>query len=271
MTTALLDAIIGLSAAFLALKSYAVLWSFYRVFVSGNGLARLLREHAPDPALKAELRKLRPIGTWLYDLPKPLGPALATLFRGPITISLGAAVSVVAVTVGESAPGLLLALGVATAICALLHLVSALIWRLAFGREAYRLYDVKIPPFRQIKEWAVIHEPGQNLIPYFLSLLYISVLGFMTLYIGVSAVDPAAYAVSGGRSAFTWFYFSITTMATLGDSEAAARGVGAQIAVVAQLATGPLLLSWLLAHAAPLSNNGSVQERSDPDDDAGHG
>lgn len=269
MTAALLDAIVGLIAAFLALKSYAVLWSFYCVFVSGNDLARLLREHAPDPALKAELRELRPIGTWLYDLPKPLGPALATLFRGPIAISLGAVASTVAMTVDEAAPGLLLALGVTTSVCAFLHLLSALIWRLAFGREAYRLYDVKIPPFRQIKEWAVIHEPGQNLIPYFLALVYISVLGFMTLNIGVVAVDPAAYSVSGDRSAFTWLYFSITTMATLGDPEAAARGVGAQIAVVAQLATGPLLLSWLVAHAAPLVNSGSVQVLSDPDDEVG--
>lgn len=57
--------------------------------------------------------------------------------------------SVVAAAVGESAPGPLLALGVATAICALLHLVSALIWRLAFrsrGIQALRREDSPVPP-----------------------------------------------------------------------------------------------------------------------------
>lgn len=253
MIDAVLDAIVGLAAALLAVKSYAVMWSFYRVFTDGNTLAKALREHAPDDVLDAELRKLRPVGTWLYDLPKPVGQMAATIFRGPIAITVGAAASVAGVTIGKPAPGALLALGVATAICALLHLLSALIWRLAFGREAYRLYDVTVPAFRQIKEWAVIHEPGQNLIPYFLALIYLSVLGFMTLYIGIAAVDHAAYAVEGSRAAFTWLYFSITTMATLGDSVASAKGLGAQIAVIAQLATGPLLLSWLVVSATPLS------------------
>lgn len=149
------------------------------------------------------------------------------------------------------------------AVCFALLLVTtksfAVVWCLAFGRQAYRLFDVRIPAARQIKEWAVILEPGQNLIPYFLALVYMSVLGFTALYIGIAVVDAKAFAVLGSRSTITWLYFSITTIATIGDSRIAPSTLGAQVAVIAQLATGPLLLSWLIAQATPLSEGSAVQ------------
>jgi len=84
----------------------------------------------------------------------------------------------------------------------------------------------------------------RGLIPI---LIAVAVVGFAGLYIGINAASHSAFIGSEGRSAIDWLYFSVTTMATIGDSEIRPTSTWAQVAVIAQLSTGPLLLSWLIA------------------------
>lgn len=119
------------------------------------------------------------------------------------------------------------------------------------------MFDLQIPRLALIKDWAIL-EPGNNLMVYFLVLLYMSVIGFTTLYVGVNASSSSAFSISGGHSVFDWLYYSITTMATIGENTVAPRSTAAHVAVVAQLTAGPLLLSWLIA---ALATRDSAPER----------
>jgi len=176
----------------------------------------------------------------------PFKSVLVRIFPGWVVVSIGAFALFFFDSVSKPLAGLMLALGIATGICAMFHLTFALLGRLIFGSKNYRLLDVQVPRIDLFEDWAIM-EPGNNLMVYFLVLVYMAVVGFAGLYIGINAASHSAFIGSEGRSAIDWLYFSVTTMATIGDSEIRPTSTWAQVAVIAQLSTGPLLLSWLIA------------------------
>jgi hypothetical protein len=98
------------------------------------------------------------------------------------------------------------------------------------------------------KQWAVFVEEGSNLPLYFLGLAYLAVAGFVALYSGLDAVLGGAY--SPHRLAYAPFssvYLSVTTVSTVGFGDVHAARTLTEVASTWQIATGPLLLSWLLA------------------------
>ena len=125
----------------------------------------------------------------------------------------------------------------------------AIVERLAFGSSAHGLSHIRIRREGRLKfleDWSVA-EAGNNVMMYFLALVYMSIIGFAGLYAGINAASPHDFVSNGGRSGISWLYFSVATMATLGDSDIDVRSTLCQVAVIAQLATGPLVFSWLVA------------------------
>ena len=196
----------------------------------------------------AEMLRLSPLDRKIADIPPTLTRrCLRLLFWGPFVICISLLV-VLLVGKTEYAPAwLILAVGCASALYTALHLVIAVLRRLAFGRQDSRTPDVSVPRVHFLSHWAVYSDQGSNVAVYFLVLVYLAVVGFATLYSSISSVHPTAFSSSVETFGLTWLYFSLTTIATIGFGDVHARSVGAQLAVMAQVATGPLLLSWLVA------------------------
>jgi Ion channel len=116
-----------------------------------------------------------------------------------------------------------------------------------FGREDRPTPDVSVPRVHFLSHWAVYSDRGSNVAVYFLVLVYLAIVGLAALYISIAAIDPSAFSSSVHTFSLTWLYFSLTTISTIGFGDVHAHSVGAQLAVMAQVAAGPLLLSWLVA------------------------
>lgn len=86
-----------------------------------------------------------------------------------------------------------------------------------------------------------------NLSLYFLLLVYLAIVGFAGLCSAVNDAGPHAFSRDDlSVTPVTWIYFSMATISTLGFGDVHPTSTAAQIAVGCQIATGPLLLSWLL-------------------------
>lgn len=171
------------------------------------------------------------------------GTTLLALWTTPSVITIG---SLVLFTMGpDTSGGVALVLGVAIALGSVLALVMAVLRRLVLGSRDWETSDVQLPEF--FSEWAVSTEAGANNSVYFLVLVYLSIVGFAALYFSMEAIDGSAFAHFGSASVITALYLSITTLATVGYGDIHAVSDLARVAVIVQISTGPLLLSWLLS------------------------
>jgi hypothetical protein len=140
------------------------------------------------------------------------------------------------------------ALGVTIALCSTFVLATAVLRRLVLGSQEWKTSDVQVPSAGWLSSWSAVREQGANSSVYFLVVVYLSVIGFAALYLGIAAVDPSSFAYGEGEaSRITWVYFSFATLATVGYGDVAPLSDAAKVAVSCEIASGPLLLSWLLA------------------------
>jgi hypothetical protein len=222
-----------------SLKAVAYLWSTATLALDAGRFQRDIgNRHIP--ALANGIDRL-------FDQARPaaLRRALLLAFNAPVVVMLG---TVVCLIPGGS-PWLVRDMGVATAFCSALALVISVLRRLVLGPQDHATSDVALPRAGPLKHWAV-HDDGArgNLFVYFLVLVLMSVAGFAALYRGLALSDPHAFHADDVQvRAFTWVYFSLTTLGTVGFGDIHASSVLAQIAVACQIATGPLLVGWVLS------------------------
>lgn len=237
--------IVALAAFVLILKDFAYVWATCR-FVTGG--ARLVGEmRNGDWALTVNApAAMNPVDRFLsVAIPSNsrAGTSLLALWTTPSVLTMG---SLVLFTMGLGTSGnVQLVLGVAIVLCSMLALTMAVLRRLILGSQDWETSDVQLPEF--VSEWAVSTEAGANNSVYFLVLVYLSVVGFAALYFSMAATDPSAFAHFGSASVITALYLSITTLATVGYGDIHAASDLARVAVIMQISTGPLLLSWLLS------------------------
>lgn len=116
------------------------------------------------------------------------------------------------------------------------------------GHYDARAPDLQIALVRPLTDWAVVDRAFANLSLYFLLLEYLAIVGFGGLYSAVNGAGPHAFSHDDLIvTPVTWRYFSMATISTLGFGDVHPTSTAAQIAVGCQIATGPLLLSWLLS------------------------
>lgn len=240
--------VLGFAAAFVVLKDLAIAWAGAAKLLIGARLVERLRngdgaelEHFPALANPIDRLLLRVAGG-----SSPWARIARFSFTAPVVIVGGSAVAFV---FSDRENGLVtLALGIALATCSTLVVLTAVVRRLLFGAEDWKTSDVRIPAFKPFAGWAMTREKGANRSVYFLVIVYLSVLGFASLYLAIGVADPSAFeGVRDSSSRVTWLYFSLTTLATVGYGDIHPASTGAMIATSGQIAAGALLLSWLLA------------------------
>ncbi len=259
-----------MATALVSLKNIAYAWSVASFVFAGKALKKEYTDDAPrhvgrhhDPGdfngVDWLIGKLHEKAMESVDaLPKEarisvrgiaiLGGAgaalvLRVLFTAPAAIFVGTVVQFVA---GSSSQRTLTAiLGVGLAVCAMFVLIAAVLRRLIIGKNDWKTSDVQIPKVPPFDSWAANREPGGNLSVYFVVLVVLSVLGFAGLYYGIEIAEPTAFAAASTASPVKALFSSATTLSTLGDPRPLTDP--ARIAVLCQIATGPLLLSWLLS------------------------
>jgi hypothetical protein len=241
-----------------AAKLFAATVGLLRQLRDGGAVAVKLRKGSADAAeaLVNLIHRSNPIDRILYNSePTLVQLACGVAFRAPTVISLAAA-GLAVVDQGRYYPHgltglpawLALILAVATATAATVHLLTAVLRRLVLGADDSQAHDVRPAGFAFSKDWAVSVDEGSNLPLYFLGLVFLSVVAFAALYAGLDATSAHSFTTGDlAPSALNWLYFSMTTVATVGYGDVHAHSVVAQLSVIWQIATGPLLLSWLLA------------------------
>jgi hypothetical protein len=245
----MLNAALVLVLCLTVAKSIAMSLASWRSVTSGGALVDAVRRvESNTDEIRAEMYRLSPIDHRLAQAKPPAAKAaLIFVFRGYSAVSAASLVVLIAGTSHSASSWLILAVGIAAAACTLLLLLTAVLRRLILGYEDWRTLDVELPALPFAQKWAVYAEQGSNVPIYFLVLMYLAVVGFAGLYSSINAVNGHAFATSSASSAITWLYFSITTVSTIGFGDVHPQSAGAQIAVISQIAAGPLLLSWLIA------------------------
>jgi mRNA-degrading endonuclease RelE of RelBE toxin-antitoxin system len=151
-------------------------------------------------------------------------------------------------------------LGVLTAGCVLAILLIAVLRRMVLGDDEWRTSDLNPRRFGIPSEWALANDRRAKRSVYLLALIYLQIIGFGALYAVIHRVDPSAFSLGGNEETpLTWVYLSVATVATVGFGDVHARSTAAEAAVVAQIGTGPLILTWLLANLAGGSNTGEYE------------
>jgi Ion channel len=228
-----------------SVKDFAYLWTVGWFVARGGEHAERLRNH--DPTLRANApAAANPVDRLLARLVPAhsrVGTGLLALYTTPSVVTF-AAIGVFAF--GRSGDASLrLAVASAVALCVMLALVIAVLRRLVLGEYDAETSDVQLPAFT--KNWAASRDDGANNTVYFLVLLYLSTVGFAALYFALALGSTNALAHFGVPSVSSSLYFSVITLATVGYGDVHATSTAAKWIVMAQISTGPLLLSWLLA------------------------
>lgn len=240
--------ILGLLLALVATKDFAYLWGIVH-FVKHGGAYRMGMEKGQSPlegdapaAINPVDRVLRKAAAGLQYRHRGAARAILALFTTPAVVTIASAVLFAVGRTGNA--DLRLALGGAISLCALLALVVAVLRRLVLGEYDAKTSDVRLPRFT--RKWAAAKDDGANNTVYFLVLIYLSTIGFASLYNALALDIPQSlgHFHPGLTDAV---YFSVTTVATLGSGNIASQSDAAKWIVMAQVSTGPLLLSWLLA------------------------
>jgi hypothetical protein len=252
--------IVSFVACVLILKDFAYLWATCELVGSGARHAGEMRKG--DWTLRVNApAAMNPVDTFLsVAVPSGsrAGTTLLALWTTPSVITMG---SLVLFTTGPDTGGnVQLVLGVAIALCSILALMMAVLRRLVLGSRDWETSDVQLPEF--FSEWAVSTEAGANNSVYFLVLVYLSIVGFAALYFSMEVIDGSGFAHFGSASVITALYLSITTLATVGYGDIHAVSDLARVAVIVQISTGPLLLSWLLS--ALLASREGNRSRANP-------
>ncbi len=248
--------LLGSALALVTIKSFGASVGLVRQIHDGGATAEKLRQ---GKLTKRELRDfILSSGVFMkkiYGLKEGRGRQfLLTLMRGWMTVSIGALVTLLVAPYAHSrgwpsaTVWLSLALGIVTALNAMILVVTAVVRRLIFGAADAHSPDVQLPGSGPTHRWAVTHEQGSNLPVYFLVLVYMVAVGFAALYEGLTAWNGHSFAHGHlGPSILVWIYFSLSTVATVGLGDIHPLTTAATVAVTAEIAAGPLLLSWLLA------------------------
>jgi hypothetical protein len=235
-----------LAFVLLVTKNLACTWGLINQMRDGGAIVQRLESGAANQAdFDDYVSESNPIDRTLFRMRDGIARnALTKVFRSWFTVSVG---TVTIFALADARPSwLVLGLGIATALNAVLHLVTAVVRRLILGHYDSRASDVQVATLT--RNWAVARDPLGNLSFYFLVLVYLAIVGFAGLYCSLDAFDARAF--DHGHltlSAVTWIYLSVTTIATVGFGDVHPLSIGAQIAVICQITTGPLLLSWLIA------------------------
>jgi hypothetical protein len=198
---ALADTVIVLVALFVIVKCGACLGSICLLAARSADLSAALEKEASQEVVNELYLPLRPlhyrVTRHLKNRPRALALAQQAI-RGPIVVSLGALTTLLFAEIGVSPGVLLLVLGASTAFCAGLHVVLAFEEVFIFGRRTRRLFHVRpsgTGSLAFIKSWSVTRD-GNNLIGYFLLLLYMLGAGVAAFFLGLDTVDPEHF--SGG-------------------------------------------------------------------------
>jgi hypothetical protein len=238
--------LLSAALAVVVAKNIAYLWSWVEMVRIGGPLADGLRDDAGAPAAHFPAL-LNPIDRLLANATSG-GSVPERLVR----VAFTAPAAIVGASVIQFAFGsddhlyLTYALGASIATCAMFVLGTAVLRRLVLGDDDWKTSDVQVPKVKLVSRWAAAREPGANKSVYFLLMAYLSVLGFAALYLALGA--GSGFAGTGdGTTWVTWLYFSFATLATVGYGDVHPTSDVAKIAVSCQIASGPLLLSWLLA------------------------
>ena len=242
----MLFACLALVCALVALKDVAAFWGLAHQIRYGGELApRMESREATQDDFDLFVANSNPVDRFLYAARnRRLARVLSRGFRSWVTVSAGCVAALLGA--GATSRFLVLAVGIATAINAMLHLITAVVRRLIFGQHDSHARDIQIATLTPT--WAVSREPLANLSLYFLVLAYFAIVGFAALYQGIDYMDSHAFAHDHlAISGVTWIYLSITTIATVGFGDVHPMSLGAQVAVIGEIATGPLLLSWLIS------------------------
>lgn len=244
------DVLLCLVLIYVEEKCRACVQSVHRILTRSAPLARALRRGGSQQEIDALYLPLRPlhvrIRRWFAE--GRSRKMAERVIKGPIVVGVGGIVVLSVNAVDKSAGWLLLAVGIATAVCAVLHVLLAVCESLAFGRETRRLLHVHMPTDGRLgvpEDWSVSKDEN-NLLIYFLGLLGMVILGFAALNASIHTVYPSAFFTSGSTGDIAWIYSSIATAATIGDGDLSPRSPSTQLAAIVQIAMGPLLLSWLL-------------------------
>jgi hypothetical protein len=146
------------------------------------------------------------------------------------------------------------------AIIASLTLLTAPISRAALGRYDVHWFGLQ-PYLRRYRVFMHGRYPGptaerDGLVFYFLALVLLSTFTYAACYGLLHALQQQSpsfqafhFATEQPRNWVTWLYFSSITVTTVGYGDITADNHWAQLAVAAQVMTGPFLLTWLFAIA----------------------
>ena len=254
----------------IAAKLYSGAFGLARQLIGGGAVAKALRDKSPDAKerLLTLIYRSNRVDWLVYSdefLDKALRAGRVRLswprrllligFRAPVTISGAAALELIgdgANAYGHHLNGptawAALVVTLTAALSATVHLMTAVFRRLIFGVYDSVANDIQ-PPERGLSEhWAVAKEEGSNLPLYFLGLVYLAVVAFVALYAGLDATTKHAFVGTDVvASPVNWIYLSVVTVSTVGFGDLHAHNTLGQLAVIWQITTGPLLLSWLLA------------------------
>jgi Ion channel len=240
--------VFGFALALVAPKAFAYLWGIVH-FVRHGGTYReemkkgqsSLTADAPG-AVNPVDRVLRKSVARVPAKHRDAANVLLVVFTTPAVVTIASAAVFAFGRSGDA--DLRVALASAIGLCVLLALVVAVLRRLVLGEFDAKTSDVRLPRFT--RSWAAYRDDGANNTVYFLVLIYLSTIGFAALYDALALDVPRSLA-NFQPSLTDAIYFSVTTVATVGYGDIHAQSNAAKWIVMAQVSTGPLLLSWLLA------------------------
>jgi len=235
--------------AMLSVKAMAMLDGMVRLIRSGPSLVRQIEDdHLSNVAIGSILLEWRPVERSIARISyPPLRLAMQGIFNGVGAVTVGMSTTMALFSTDRVTGGLLLTLGIMTATCAFLLLIFAVLRRLVLGQFDLRTDDIQVPNVLGFRNWQV-HRDGSNAAIYFMALVYVNASGFAALYASLARVGVGSFShVDASSNALSWIYFSVVTLSTVGYGDVHPVNTIGQLAVLLQLTSGPLLLTWLVA------------------------
>ncbi len=160
MTTILLATLLLVAA-----KDTACVWGLVNQMRGGGAMvSRLDNDEATQAEFDAYVTESNPLDRGLDRLKQGAAKTtLAKVFRSWFTVSAGTLI--VLAVAGKAPARIILALGIITALNAVLHIVTAVVRRLILGHHDSRATDVQVATLA--RQWAVARDPRGNLSFYF--------------------------------------------------------------------------------------------------------
>lgn len=237
----------------LGVKVLAQTWGVWHLLAWGPRVRAALTGSAPAAvAARLKIRDFTgfgeplPVESFIARIPwAPIRALALALFNALLLLALTALTVTLATSWGRPPAALALVAGALSAVVVVLLVITALLNRLVMGTTLGTNPTIQIP--KRFSGWAAAQETGGNLPVYFLTLVFSGAVGFTPLYAALWFQNHAAFKTAGTPEAFTWLYFSIGTIATVGFGDVTPVSLAAQVSVLTQVVCGPLLLAWLLS------------------------